>query len=483
MAANREGSGGLGTVTPSKLPGLLRPGSRFLYPSQTLGYVASVLRINNYRVSVIDAVLEGYDLSKTLFRMNQRCFRVVGIFVAHQTLQGDIYFIQQVRKYFPHAILIALGASTRFCYEEILEKAPLDLVILGEPEILFTKVCRALETQDGAFSRTPLRYLEGIVTRQDYQRARQGAQTGTPTKNLDFSVDSLGFVQDLDHLPFPAWDLFPYRKFPFFTVTGSRGCEQGCSYCPYTVAQGTRFRSRSPESIVREIAWLKTEFQMKKLVFRDPVFAFDRDRVLQICRLILKNKLDVPWECESRPDHFDEELLRAMKEAGCREIKVGLESTNIPLLLSLNRVKTREEAISYLRRFEELVETTRKLGLRARAFIMVGLPGQTPGAILETSRYLKRLCSKELSPWALHVKIFTQHPGLPLTQDGNEPQTRPYDLKLLRLQLEKELVPPIKKRQRYGTLKMWALGAFKNLSIFLYRLPAIGDRLSTLDDQ
>ena len=116
------------------------------------------------------------------------------------------------------------------------------------------------------------------------------------------------------------------------------------------------------------------------------------------------------WECESRPEHFDEPLLRLMKRAGCEGIKVGVETVSEELLHSLARLEPEQEAEIYREHVEELVRVCREIGLRCRLFVMLGLPGQDQAALDETLRWLERI-----GPDVLNVKVFHAYPGIRLS--------------------------------------------------------------------
>jgi radical SAM superfamily enzyme YgiQ (UPF0313 family) len=220
-------------------------------------------------------------------------------------------------------------------------------------------------------------------------------------------IDREGRAADLDSLPFPAWDLLPLDRSRFMTIFTSRGCNDTCTFCPYIVGQGRRFRPRAPERVVDEMAWLAEAFRPSRLIVRDPVFALERSRVEQICQGLIAGKLALSWECESRPEHFDASLLRLMKRAGCTTIKLGLETTSESVLRDLKRIPPTGSAQTYLEQTTALVAACRAVGLACRLFVMTGLPGQSEEDIVSTIAFVRRL-----RPTATHVKPFHRYPGL-----------------------------------------------------------------------
>jgi radical SAM superfamily enzyme YgiQ (UPF0313 family) len=163
--------------------------------------------------------------------------------------------------------------------------------------------------------------------------------------------------------------------------------------------------------VVGELIWLSERFGVPRIVFRDPVFARDRQRVLEICDGIVAHRElgageRFTWECESRPEHFDLELLKRMKMAGCGWIKIGLETTDEQVLHNLRRLHPGETRDDYVARAADVVEACTRVGIRCRVFTMTGLPGQTEASVSETAAYLR-----QIKPTALEVKTLEHYPG------------------------------------------------------------------------
>ncbi len=371
--ANREGAAGMGVVYPSP--------SAFFYPPQTLAQVAATLREAGYEVRAFDAVVE--EIVAEVVQAD-----VIGVFVAYASLDNDLAFIETLRKQ-TAAELIAFGPAMRFVGEEVITRSPVDAVLAGDAEGFFAAA---------------LPYVQGRIESQT--RLLTPQMLGVP------GCDAQGFVQDLDALPFPAWDLLPYEKYKFFTVLSSRGCPDRCAYCPYAAAQGHYFRARSVESMLAELIWLSEAFHPGRLIFRDPVFAHDRERVVAICEGMLRRNLRLHWECESRPEHFDAELLRLMQRAGCRCVKIGLETTDAALLQKIRRVASLEEAGAYLDHVVAIVRTCKEIELLCRLFVMAGLPGQDVPMAQHTRNFIE-----QLNPTAVSVKVFERYPGIELDAD------------------------------------------------------------------
>jgi anaerobic magnesium-protoporphyrin IX monomethyl ester cyclase len=218
---------------------------------------------------------------------------------------------------------------------------------------------------------------------------------------------SAGFVEDLDSLPFPRWDQFDIRKFRYQIVTGSgitlpmlgsRGCPYTCNYCPYLV--NSKYRVRSPESVVDEIRYLRAKYNIRGIAFRDPNLTFDKRRAREFSELLLRYNLDIRWGMEARTDRLDPELIDLLFRSGLRSIEVGIESSDHRVLRG-----NRRKAVANSHQ-ESVIEHCHKLGIRVIANYTLGLPNDTIEGIQETIRY-----AKKLNTFAIQFTVTTPYPG------------------------------------------------------------------------
>jgi anaerobic magnesium-protoporphyrin IX monomethyl ester cyclase len=373
--ANREGAAGLGVVTEAA--------QGFFYPPHTLASAASVLRAAGVQVQAFDGLVQ--DPSSSWGEAD-----VVGVFVSYASLDSDLKYLRALGQIAAGRVVV-FGPAVRFVFDRLLETPGIDAVLWGDAEGFFPEAVQRVGDLSACTS--PV-----VLTAQDVGAA---------------GYDEHGWLQDLDSLPFPGWDSLPYASYALLTVMSSRGCPELCAYCPYAAAQGHRFRSHSVDRVLAELEHLATSYSPARVVFRDPVFAWDRERVVDLCTGMLDRGLRVNWECESRPEHFDVELLRLMKRAGCRWVKIGLETTDAQVLVDVARVASLDAARLYLEQVVRVVKSCRRLGLACRLFVMAGLPGQDVRGAKDTARFVE-----ELRPAAVNVKILEPYPGTSLPERG-----------------------------------------------------------------
>ncbi len=219
-------------------------------------------------------------------------------------------------------------------------------------------------------------------------------------------------IADLDSLPFPRWDLVGMdtarprggsftRPLGAFSLLASRSCPEFCTYCPHRILSS--YRSRSVGNLVDEISQLNQEYPTPFVVFRDPLFSQDRERILALCDAIQSRGLNVHWECETRLDRLDEDLLRRMQEAGLRAITFGVESLSPETLRKVGRRPIPEGHQRHI------MEVCRRLGIGTVGFYVLGFNTDSWDSIAATIEYAISLGST-----LAQFKLLTPYPGTPL---------------------------------------------------------------------
>jgi len=220
-------------------------------------------------------------------------------------------------------------------------------------------------------------------------------------------------LDDLDALPFPYWEPLlrarPHVRVPLagrpvggaLPVLASRSCPEFCTYCPHRI-QST-YRSRSIGNILDELAYLQDTHGRLHVVFRDPLFSQDRERVMGLCDGILSRGLTHTFECETRLDRLDRALLMTMHRAGLRAISFGVEAVAAATLKKVGR-----RPIPELHQ-RAILAACRDLGIVTAAFYVFGFSEDTRESIGATINY-----AIELGSTVAQFKILTPYPGTPL---------------------------------------------------------------------
>jgi anaerobic magnesium-protoporphyrin IX monomethyl ester cyclase len=220
-------------------------------------------------------------------------------------------------------------------------------------------------------------------------------------------------IDDLDSLPFPRWDLVSEDRsrmgFKLFTrpvgggypLLASRGCPEFCTYCPHRILAG--YRMRSIANIVDEMERLCSQVSRPYVIFRDPLFTEQRDRVIELCDEIQRRGLNLTFEAETRLDRLDVDLLDRMYAAGFRAMSFGVESLDPATLKKSGR---RPIPQSHQR---EIIEHARKLGIVTAAFYVLGFLQDDWNSIAATIDY-----AIDLGSTFAQFKMLTPYPGTPM---------------------------------------------------------------------
>ena len=181
-------------------------------------------------------------------------------------------------------------------------------------------------------------------------------------------------------------------------MLGSRGCPYTCNYCPYLV--NSQYRVRSAESVVDEIRYLVSKYNIHGISFRDPNLTFDQQRAHEFAELLLKHNLNIRWGMEARTDRLTPDLIKLLHRSGLRSIEIGVESSNHEVLRH-NKRKAIDKSQQEL-----IIKKCHKLGIRVIANYTLGLPHDTADGILDTIKYAKRL-----NTFAIQFTVTTPYPG------------------------------------------------------------------------
>jgi radical SAM superfamily enzyme YgiQ (UPF0313 family) len=193
-------------------------------------------------------------------------------------------------------------------------------------------------------------------------------------------------IADLDSLPIPAYDLLDLGKFyesvfvafPAATMITSRGCPFSCIFCSYPqTIYGHKYRAMTPERVVREIEYLVNDLGVREIRIDDDTFNIDRQRVIDICKLLVLRKVRVLYSVQARAQLMTDEMALWLRKSGCRMVLYGVESGNEDVLKHMRKNTTKDE----IRRG---VAIAKKHGLDVLNCIMLGFYWDTKETMEES---------------------------------------------------------------------------------------------------
>src|SRR4030042_4622960 len=282
-----------------------------LFPPLGLAYIAAVLEQNDFEVKVSDCPVGEIDHEKLKAVLASFEPTLIGVGSMTPTIESALKSARVAKEACPDTTVVMGGPHATFMGRQILSDEPaVDFVVRGEGEETLLELAQKL------LARRSLEEVKGIVFRKD------GQIVETPARP---------FIQDLDALPRPAYHLLPIDMYrihgrKLLPIMSSRGCPFQCSFCVASQMFGAKFRSRSPKSVVDELAWLRDEYGAEGVSFNDDALTLDRKRILDICDEIIERKIRLAWGCQTRVDQVSKEVLSKMRRVGCNEVSFRVES-------------------------------------------------------------------------------------------------------------------------------------------------------------
>ncbi len=370
-----------------------------IQPSLGLGYLATQIR-KDHDVVIYDCIKENTSNEEMKDVVAKHDPDLIGVQCYTFDTPKVFRMLKIIKEAFPEKITVVGGAHISSIPSESFEQFHpyVDYAFNSESEIGFPKFLSALESKEKVFDG-----IEGLIWKN---------QEGKIVQNPP------AFVQDLDALGFPAWDLMPpetypesqhgafYEKFPIAPIMTTRGCPYSCKFCSAPRMSGKQLRHHSVEYIQKHITMLY-ERGVREFHIVDDNFTFDMDYCKSVLRGIIDLKLDISLATPNgiRMDRLDDEILELMKEAGQYLVTVAIESGSDRILKKMKKATTVEK-------MRQNVALIKKHGFSVAAFFILGYPGETREEMNATIRL-----SKELG--VIRANFFTYLP-LPGTESYNE---------------------------------------------------------------
>jgi len=362
--------------------------SRPQYPSLGLSYIGAVGRHQDHEVRVVDCDAE--ELSFTDVDGAVRDFKpdLLGMQTFCTTIRRCHSIAERAKKIDPSMQVVLGGVQATLFPEDSLNLGAVDYVVLGEGEMIFSRLLDALQREGEG-----LEDIHGLAWKKE----------GRVIINRGASL-----IGNLDDIPLPALDLFPMQKYNSAAqlrgdrtvhMMTSRGCPNQCINCCTPKLFGRSYRFNSSERVIQEIKRLKDRFQVDGIQFYDDVFTLHRKRTMALLDALIDEKLGISWTCFTRVDLVDPELLMKMREAGCYQIFYGIESGTQRLLNLISKGIKLEQA-------RQAVKDTKKAGIEIVASFMLALPTETREDTLKTIQF-----ALELNPDYVYWLTATPYPG------------------------------------------------------------------------
>ncbi len=345
------------------------------FPSYGLLLLAAVAREKGFKTAIIEAASLGLTFGQAIKEIIKEKPDYLGITATTVSIFQAAALAGKIKKKNPQIKTIIGGPHVTATPEKTMRRfSAFDIAVLGEGEETIVELISALD------SGANLNKIAGLVVR----RGKKLINTGRRAP-----------IKDLDKLPVPAWDLLPgfpqrYRptpmrikKFPAAMLLASRGCPNLCVFCDRSVF-GQFCRSHSPEYVFKLIKTLYHQYGVREILFEDDMFFIFKDKVKELCRFLIKERLNLSWSCAGRVNAVDKDLLMLLKQAGCWHISYGIETGDENILKLIKKNITLEQV-------KKAVKMTNEAGILAKGFFILGHPTETPETIEKTINFAKSL--------------------------------------------------------------------------------------------
>lgn len=330
-----------------------------LYPPLGLAYLAGVAQREGHTVSIVESEALGCSYDYIYQRLEDFKPDILGMPTFLNTIQRCYVVLDEAKKRLPRVKTVLGGVHVTLNPEEAISRDSVDYVVRGEGEKVFSELILSLE------GKISLSEIPGLAW-----------------KNIEGEIiynSQQKLIEDLDVLPLPARHLFPMERYHASSqlrgrktlhMMTSRGCPFRCTYCTSHLTFGKTFRYHRPKRVIEEMLELRDKYGADTVQFYDETFTLNRQRVIDLCGEIIKNKVNLEWACFTRVNIVDKELLLKMRQAGCYQIFYGVEAATQRLLDVIKKDITIEQ-------IQNAFRWTKQAGIESLASFMVGLPTET----------------------------------------------------------------------------------------------------------
>lgn len=358
----------------------------------TLKYIEKVLSYNKqYEVVLIDSFAFSTFYDEVVRFTLQWVPDLIAICPTTAEYRLSLDYVKTIKKKIT-PFIVALGQDPSAEPERyVFGASGIDAVLGGESELSFTSL------------------VEGLNADGNIEKVKGCYRLSNKDKTLSI-------VKDLDSLPFISYSNKELKQYTLFYplrmrtkaiwghILTSRGCPYDCIFCSQAIREsyGRRLRFRNPVKVVDEIRYLKS-LGANVFSFADDNFTTSAKHVNNICKAIVQSAIDIKWTAHARVDNMTEELMLTMKEAGCIQLRFGIESGSARILKNLKKTNNGK---AWIDKAQGVFDSSKKIGLATVALFLAGSPGETEEDLEKSIRF-----AQKLDPDIAQIHFFTAYPG------------------------------------------------------------------------
>ncbi|MBP9848652.1 MAG: radical SAM protein [Flavobacterium sp.] len=338
------------------------------YPPLGLLYVSGYLKSKNISNDVFDTTFSN-QTTQLEFILEKKP-KVICIYTNLMTKIEVIKLMKILKTETYNFPKIVLGGPDVTYNVENYLKAGADFLVIGEGEETTFELYQAI------INNSDIHQIYGIA----FLENNQVIQTEARTK-----------FKELNELPLPNREAIYMQKYletwknnhgkSSMTISTQRGCPYTCKWCS-TAVYGQSYRRRPTHLVVEEMKMLKEKYNPDAIWFVDDVFTISHKWLTEFHSEIIKQNAIIPFECITRAERLNDEILRLLKEIGCFRIWIGAESGSQKIIDLMDR----RVDINHVKK---MIQNTNAIGIETGTFVMLGYPDETIDDIDKTIQYLK----------------------------------------------------------------------------------------------
>ncbi len=282
---------------------------------------------------------------------------LIGISVVTDFYQWACTMARMVKEEMPNVPIIFGGIHPTSVPERVIKNDFVDMLCVGEGEYPMLELANSMEKGKIDYS------IKNIWFKKDGQVIQNEIRP---------------LIQDLDSLPMPDKELY-YSASPHFSqcyyIMTSRGCQYNCSYCCHSYLKklykdkGRYVRSRSVKHVIEELTIIKKRYKLRNIRFFDESLGSNKEWLREFS-MEYKNNINLPFICYMHPDHVNSASLGYLKDAGCCEIEIGVQSGVEKIRRDLLNRNMSNQAI------QEAISLTKENKISVITDNIFGLPGE-----------------------------------------------------------------------------------------------------------
>lgn len=358
-------------------------------PPLGLCYLASALKAAGHRTKIVDAEAQGLNAESVVRKALSGRWDAIGISATSPLYPAAVQLAIHLKKQYHGPILLGGPHATILREDAFHASGCFDYLVCGEAEKTIVSLINALASGEN-ISKVP-----GLVMRDNHDIIFTGHAV------RESNLDHILFPDRSDLLPMNyLWSVPQCGMVPTTSVMFSRGCPFECTFCAQNDMYGRTVRYRSAENLLEELDELISTTPFRHFVFNDDTFTADRERIVKLAQGIMTRGFRITFECETRANLLDRELVALLRKAGLVRINIGIESGDPEILKTLKNGITLEAVRASL-------HLLKSFGIETRGSVMIGAPYERKETVLRTLRFVREL--KDLDQ--PYVNIAAPYPG------------------------------------------------------------------------